>query len=263
MTYKSQTVSAIVITDNNAATLERALSSLKWADELIIFDRGSTDGTLAIARGFTEKVFYHPSSNLTLLRRDAFAAAQCDWLFLIEPDEWVEEMLKHEIDGVMLNTPAHLNGYMIPRKLKFQNQWLDGAVGEEPERALRLVRKKQWEILDDWQATIKVGGDVGRLDRPLGYAPYPTVEALFSAMNTHSTLAAYHHLEQHGVRPSDQGVWTLAWETKWTLFTQYYLKGGFLKGYLGLVMSMANTLKVFLKFAKIRALTLRPVAPSK
>jgi glycosyltransferase involved in cell wall biosynthesis len=255
MTYKSQTVSAIVITENNAATLERALSSLQWVDELLVFDRGSTDGTLAIARGFTEKVFFHPSSNLTILRRDALSTATCDWLLLLEPDEWIEEMLKHEIDGVMLNTPANLNGYTVPRKLKFQNQWIHGRVGEEPERALRLVRKKQWEVVENWDASLKVGGDVGRLDRPLGYAPYSTVEALFAGMNTHSTLAAYRHLEEYGVRPSDQSLSTLICQTKCTLFGQYWLRGGFLKGYLGFTFCMANTMEIFLKYAKVRALT--------
>ena len=42
------------------------------------------------------------------------------------------------------------------------------------------------------------GGDIGKLDRPMGYAPYKTVEELFSDINRHSTLAAYRHLEANG-----------------------------------------------------------------
>jgi glycosyltransferase involved in cell wall biosynthesis len=255
MTYKSQTVSAVIITENSAATLERALSSLQWADERLIVDRGSTDDTLAIARAFTDRVLYHPSRNRTLLLRDALSSARGDWLLIIEPDEWVEEMLRHEIDGVMLNTPAHLNGYTIPRKLKFQNRTFSAGLGEEPGRVLRLVRKNQWEVRSGWSATLRVNGDVGRLDRPLGYAPYPTVESLFSAMNAHSTLAAYAHLSEHGVRPADQGYWGLVWKIKWSAACHYWLKGGFTQGWLGLTLSMATMLNTFLKYAKIRALT--------
>ncbi len=255
MTYKSQTVSAIVITENNAATLERALSSLHWVDELIVFDRGSTDSTLAIARGFTEKVFFHPSNHLGIVRRDALSTAKSDWLLLVEPDEWVEEMLRHEIDGVMLNTPAHLNGYTIPRQLKFQNQWIKIPLGEAPKRVLRLVRRTQWEIQDNWESSLKVGGDTGKLDRPLGYAPFNTVESLFSAVNGLSTLAAYQYLEKHGTANGAQKPMNLLIKTKLEAWRQFFLKGGLFKGMTGQTLAMANTVEVFLKYAKIRALT--------
>lgn len=255
MTYKSQTVSAIVITENNALTIEKALSSLHWVDELIVLDRGSTDGTLAIARAFTDHVHFHPARNKTILRRDALSLGHCDWLFLVEPDEWVEEMLRHEIDGMLLNTPANLNGYTIPRMLRFQNQWVTTPIGEEPTRQLRLVRKKHWEVKEDWAATLTVGGDVGKLDRPLGYAPYRTVEELFTDVNSRSTLAAYHHLEVHGVSPKDQGAFGLVIKTKLTAWSQFLLRGGMFKGITGQTIAMANTVGTFLKFAKVRTLT--------
>ncbi len=255
MTYKSQTVSAIVITENNATTLEKALSSLHWVDDLVVFDRGSTDGTLTIARGFTEKVYFHPSRNLTMVRRDALSTGSCDWLLLVEPDEWVEEMLRHEIDGVLLNTPANLNGYTLPRQLRFQSQWLSAPVGEEPNRLLRLVRKNHWEVGEDWAATLKVGGDVGKLDRPMGYAPYKTVEELFNEINGQSTLSAYRHLETHGVSSKDQGTFGLMVKTKLAAWREFIFKGGIFKGITGQTLAMANTVEVFLKYAKIRALT--------
>lgn len=254
MTYKSQTLSAVVITKNNADTLERALSSLQWVDELVVVDRGSTDGTLAIARGFTERVLFHPSDNPTLLRRDALASASNDWILVIEPDEWVEEMLRHEIDGVMLNTPAHLNGFTIPRKLRFQNRWYNVPLGEEPQRALRLVRKNQWEIRPGWNGELRVGGDVGRLDRPLGYEPYATVEALFAAMNTQSTLSAYRQLANEGVRAGKIGLWGLLWNIKWSTACHFWGQGGLFAGVMGLTFSMAHLVNVFLKQIKMRTL---------
>lgn len=260
MTYKSQTISAIVITENNAATLERCLASLHWVDELVVFDRGSIDGTLAIARGFTDKVFFHPSRNLNVIRRDALSMGKCDWLLLVEPDEWVEEMLRHEIDGVLLNTPSHLNGFTIPRQLKFQSQWITVPLGEEPKRVLRLVRKKQWLIRDDWEATLVVNGDKGKLDRPLGYAPFTTVEGLFLAVNRLSTLAAYRYLEIHGTANGAQTPWNLMLKTKLTAWKQFILLGGLFKGITGQTLAMANTAHVFQKYAKVRALTVRPSA---
>lgn len=255
MTYKSQTVSAIVITENNADTLERALSSLHWVDELVIMDRGSKDATLTIARGFTDKVYFHPSSNFNIVKRDALSMGKSDWMLLIEPEEWIEEMLRHEIDGVMLNTPAHLNGYTIPRQLKFQNQTLRNPVGEECYRCLRLVRKGHWEVGNDWAATLRVGGDTSKLDRTMSYAPYKTVESLFSDINRHSTLAAYRHLEVNGTVGKDICAFKMLWETKMAAYKQLIFKGGLFKGVTGVTLAMANIVGVFLKLAKVRALT--------
>jgi glycosyltransferase involved in cell wall biosynthesis len=257
MNYKSQTVSAVVITENDAQTLEEALSSLHWVDELIVVDCGSTDGTLAIARQFTDKIHFHPTHHLTRLRRDALAMAKCDWILLVEPNEWVEEMLRHEIDGVLLNTPSNINGYTIPRKLKLQNQWLKTG---ESEHALRLVRRKgHWHVGEDWEASLSVKGEVGRLDRPMGCAPYRTVEDLFTAINQRSTMAAYAHLATQGVSPKDQGVVNILWRTKWAAYRQYILKGSIWNGFMGLTMTMACMCETFLKFAKIRTLTRKTV----
>jgi glycosyltransferase involved in cell wall biosynthesis len=257
MTYKSQTVSAIVITYNNAATLENTLYTLHWVDELVILDRGSTDGTLNIARTFTDKVFFHPTDNLTILRRDALALGKSDWLFLIEPNEWVEEMLKHEIDGIMLNMQPNVNGFTVPRKLKFQNEWVDLISDAEPPRVLRLVRKGRCKVSDDWHASLSVEGEVRHLDRPLGYAPYRTVEELFASVNQRSTLAAYQHLEKHGFASTPQGTWSVWWQTKLAAFKSLFLKGCITKGYLGFTMAMAYTLETFLRLAKIRMLMTR------
>jgi glycosyltransferase involved in cell wall biosynthesis len=257
MAYKSQTVSAIVITHNDAATLENTLYTLHWVDELIVLDRGSTDNTLNIARTFTDKVFFHPSDNLTILRRDALALGKSDWLFLIEPYEWVEEMLKHEIDGVMLNMQPNVNGFTISRKLKFQNEWVDVISDVEPPRALRLVRKGRWKVSDNWQATLSVDGDIKNLDRPLGYAPYRTVEGLFTDVNQRSTVAAYKHLEEFGCASVPQGIFGMWWKTKMAAFRSMVFKGCMSKGFLGFTMSMAYTLETFLRLAKMRMLLAR------
>lgn len=257
MSYKSQTVSAIVITHNDAATLENTLYTLHWVDELVILDRGSTDNTLSIARTFTDKVFFHPSDNLTILRRDALALGKSDWLFLIEPNEWIEEMLKHEIDGIMLNAQPNVTGYTLSRKLKFQNEWVDVISDVEPSRVLRIVRKGRWKVSDNWHATVSVDGDVRNLDRPLGYAPYRTVEELFDNVNQRSTLAAYKHLEEYGFSSAPQGTLNVWWKTKMAAFKALVFKGCMSKGFLGFTMAMAYTLETFLRLAKIRMLMTR------
>lgn len=254
MTYKSQTLSAVVIARNDGAILERALSSLHWVDELIVFDCGSTDNTLAVARAFTDKVYFHPSLNPAVVRRDALASASSDWLLLLEPNEWIEEMLRHEIDGVLLSAPGHIHGYTIPRRLQFRSRWISFPLAGEPVHALRLVRRGRWVVGDDRDAPLSVTGEAGRLDRPMGCAPFRNMDDLFAAVNGHSTLDAYRHLERSGVSGWDRSLFNILLQTKLTAWKYSVLRGGLLNA-TDFMLAMANTLAVFLKYAKIRALT--------
>lgn len=262
MTYKSQTVSAIIITHNNAATLEKALASVHWVDELIIFDCGSTDQTLGIARAFTDKVFFHPSKNKTIVLRDALSCGKSDWLLLLEPVEWVEEMLRHAIEGALLNVPANLHGYTIPRQMKLENQWMGMTVGEAPSKLLRLVRQHKWAVSTDWDATLRVDGEIGKLERLIGATPYRNIDALFKEVSQQSTMAAYRQLETHGFSKTKQSTLSILFQLKLAALNYFIWKGGLFRGSAGFLLAMANTVQVFMKLAKIRSLT-QKIQPQK
>ncbi len=249
MTHRPETISAVLITRNNAETLERALLSLTWVDELIVLDRGSTDGTLALARHFTPHVFYHPSNNLTLLRHDALSRATADWILWVEPDEWVEVMLQQEIESVLPHS-ANINGYRIPRLETFQQQWLSTPVGFEEACPVRLVRKGEWDVAENWTAAIRVSGKLNTLEHPLGADPYGTIDALFTAINTQSTTSAYETLDKDGASQT-ASVWPLIWHTKRALVRQLIFRGALWKGAARLTVAVARIYAVFLKQAKI------------
>lgn len=251
-TYRSQTISAIVLTQNQAGTLERCLESLDWVDELLVFDRGSTDGTLEIARRFTSHVYFHPANNSATLLNDAFAAVKSDWVLVVNADEWVSEMLRHEIDGALLN-PGSTNGYRIPRQLHFSGTAI--AHGHTPDRELRLLRKGHGKARGAWQTEITVSdGSVGTLDRPLGWAPFSTLQDLFNHVGNQSTVDAYLTFAKKGHCAWQQSLFNLALSTKWAMFQTYVLKQGFLDGYFGAVLAMGHACRVFLQHAKMHFL---------
>lgn len=254
MNYKSQTISVVVLTHNSAATLEPCLTSAKWADELIVVDLGSTDETLALARRFTDRVFYHPPAPLARLYHDALSLGKSDWLLLLDADEWIEEMLKHEIDGVLLNQNPDVHGYGMARQLQFQNRWVRHGLPAEPAR-LRMVRRGQWRVGLDWEPQLQVTGRVLTLDRCVGYAPYPDLEAVFTEVNHRSTRAAYHALETRGVTPWGRSLLLALARFKWTLLQGLLFRGGLWGGLTGLSMAMAHAVQVFLTHIKMRALT--------
>lgn len=96
---KEPTISCCMIVKNEEAFLEKCLKSVKdYVDEIIIVDTGSTDRTVEIARGFTNKVYFHDWENsFSKARNQALSYATCDWIFQIDGDE---EML--EGSGMLL-----------------------------------------------------------------------------------------------------------------------------------------------------------------
>lgn len=83
------TISCCMIVRNEEAFLEKCLESVKpYADEIVVVDTGSTDGTAAIARRYTDKVYFHPWENsFSKARNQSLAYATKDWIFIIDADE--------------------------------------------------------------------------------------------------------------------------------------------------------------------------------
>ncbi|MGZ8940898.1 MAG: glycosyltransferase family 2 protein, partial [Limisphaerales bacterium] len=185
MNYKSQTLTAVVITFNHADTIEATLDSVRWADEVIVLDRGSTDGTLDIAQRFSKNIQYHPGENHATLLNDAFGLAKCDWILYLEPGEWVEEMLRHEIDGLLLNSDPAIAAYAIPRKLYFDQTCIQ-AGGHYPNRQVRMFRRGQGRALPipKNNELIEIDtGEIVKLDRAIAMRPNRTLSDLFASIN--------------------------------------------------------------------------------
>ena len=90
-------VSAIVLTRNEEEMLPGCLESLAWADEVLVVDSFSTDGTVDIARRSGARVVQHPFANFAVQRNYAQTQARYDWVLFIDADERVSEELRDEI----------------------------------------------------------------------------------------------------------------------------------------------------------------------
>jgi len=86
-----KTISAVLIVKNEEAVLARCLDSVKEADEIIICDTGSTDGTIEVARRYTDKIFtdYKWSDHFAQARNHAKSKATGDFVLSIDADEFL------------------------------------------------------------------------------------------------------------------------------------------------------------------------------
>jgi len=87
-------VSACLMVKNESETLPRCLESIKWVDEIIIVDTGSTDNTIEIAKSYKAKVYEHPWENdFSKHRNQSIGYATGDWILIIDADEEIEEKI--------------------------------------------------------------------------------------------------------------------------------------------------------------------------
>ncbi|MBY0405390.1 MAG: glycosyltransferase, partial [Cyanobacteria bacterium] len=93
-------VSAVIITHNHEKVIDRCLKSLRWVDELVIVDLGSTDNTLTLVKEYPCQIYYystHPWTHEGFPLNFGFSMAQNEWILYLKPHEWLETQIKEEI----------------------------------------------------------------------------------------------------------------------------------------------------------------------
>jgi len=157
-------LSAIVLTKNEEPVIEDCLRSIKWVDEIVVVDNGSTDKTLEIVEklGVDKVVKAAANSNFSDRRNQGAKEAKNEWLFYVDADERVTPELKDEILNFKFQT-SNCVAYAIPRKnIRLTKVLYHG--GWWPDYVLRLMRKDK---LIGWEGELheqpRIDGEVGKL----------------------------------------------------------------------------------------------------
>lgn len=244
---KSQTISVLVLTHNHQETISRLLGSLSWADQIVIVDAGSTDGTLEAVRPVTEHVYFHPAPNEAA--RLAYGLRHCEgrWVLLLKPTEWVPDRLRHEMEGRLLAVEDTTHGFSIPRMLYLGGE----AMGEQwlaPE--CRLLRR---DVVPVGMTPVgpregQLAGKILPLENPVGVEPYASFSDLFQSAEAEAQQHAWQAVEQG---PDAFEPWQILpagilWEALQRFGIRYWLQGGCSVGLKGLVLSLAESYRLAL-----------------
>jgi glycosyltransferase involved in cell wall biosynthesis len=245
-------VSVTIITKDEATNIADALASVAWADEIVVVDAHSTDGTAEIARAATPHVFVRDWPGYIEQKNFAAAQASHDWIFSMDADERVTPELATEIRAT-LEKPAHA-AYRIPRVTWYLGQWIRGT-DWYPDYQTRLYDRRlaQWTGRYVHEA-VTVHGSVGHLTGDLRHFAYRDIYEHLETIDRYTTLAARQMFEA-GRRAS---AWHLVLHSPLAFLRNYVVKGGFRFGAAGLIVSAMNAHYVFLKYAKLWHLQSRP-----
>jgi len=241
-------LSIVLISLNEQSNIARALNSVKWADDVVVYDSGSTDETIEIAKKMGANVIQGQWLGFGKTKKLATNYAKFDWVLSLDCDEVITEALQAELCSKLnILKPHHV--YKIPR-LSF---YLAKAIkhgGWFPDYQARLFNKKyhNWnEVLIHEKINAK---NYENLASYMNHYVFKNIEHQVSTNNRYSSLQA-----QEMYRSGKKFSWFLFFTKPWVKFIEcYFLKRGFLDAWAGYVIAYSASYSVFLKWAKLREL---------
>lgn len=253
-------LSVIVITRNEATRLARCLVSVRGADELIVVDSGSTDGTVELARSLGARVEVAPDwPGFGAQKNRALALARGEWVLSLDADEWLDETLAAEIARVVAAPAggAAPDAYELSRLSSFCGQWMRHG-GWYPDRVLRLFRRGRARFSDD-QVHERLLCDVpaARLPGHLLHESMATLTIANDKMNRYSSGRAA-DLVARGRRG---GLGRAVGHGLWAFVRTYVVRRGFLDGRLGFVLAVHNAETSYYRYLKMWLEAPAPDAP--
>jgi glycosyltransferase involved in cell wall biosynthesis len=247
----ADTLSIAIVALNEEANLGRVLESVRWADEIVVVDSGSTDRTCDIAREYGARVIHEPWRGYTGQKNYALELCTKDWILSLDADEEVSPDLAEEVRAVLANSMASggdFDGYSIRRKNLFLGRWIKHG-GFYPDPKLRLFRRGMAystgrDPHDRFE--LKSGTRVGRLQNAMIHHTYPTLTLYLEHMNRYSSVWN----KVPGAKPRRFSINAIVLRPLATFIYNYFFRLGFLDGREGLLLHMYHAGYVSWKYAK-------------
>ncbi len=247
-------ISALIITYNEMGYIENCLRSVDFADEIIVVDSYSTDGTYEYLVSHPKvKVIQHPFENFTLQKSFALQQASHDWILFLDADEVVPEALKEEIIETVSGEESHA-AYWFYRQFMFQNEPLRYS-GWQTDKNYRLFRKSKAKFTDRKivHETLEVDGTSGILKEKLIHYCYKNYQDYKGKMLKYGQLKA----KEDFYKENNFNYFFYIFKPAWKFFNHYILRLGFLDGKKGRIICYLNALGVFERYRELKQLELK------
>ena len=247
-----QALSVILITHNEAPRLAKTLNAVRWADEIIVVDSGSTDDTVKLAQAMGAKTLVTDWPGFGAQKNRALAMATCPWVLSIDADEVLSPELQQEIQ-TWLQSPPPFNAATLPRLSSFCGQTIRHS-GWWPDPVLRLFRRNSARFSDDRvHERVLVDGPVHAMRGILLHESYRDLDQVLHKINQYSHEGA-RNLSQRG---KSAGLSSAIAHGLWAFFRTYCLRLGFLDGKAGFILAVSNAEGTYYRYLKLMYLGLQ------
>jgi hypothetical protein len=197
-------LTAIMLTYNEAAHVADCIESVRFADDVIVFDSFSTDDTVTLAKRSKAQVIQHHFEDYASQRNAALDAVRSatDWVLFVDADERVTDELAAEVrDKITL--PGYA-AFRIPRHNYIFGKLTLGA-GWYPDYQTRLlnVSAARYDPTRKVHEVVLLEGEEGTLAHPLIHYNYRDARQFADKQRRYAAYDA-HMLYEQGIHPKAQ-----------------------------------------------------------
>jgi glycosyltransferase involved in cell wall biosynthesis len=239
-------ISAAIIARDEEAVLPLCLKSLKWVDEIVVVDSGSTDNTVKIAGESGARVYHKKWENYAVQKNFAISKTSGEWVLSIDADEVISDGLKREIME-MLKNGTDSNAFDMPFQNIFYNKWLKHG-GLYPDRHIRLFKKNEGAYpICNIHESLSVNGKIGHFENSIIHHTKTDISSHLKAIEEYTCLEARQRINS-GYKPTGYTVFI---RPLYRFIKYYFFRFGFLDGIQGLTFQVSTSFYMYITEAKI------------
>lgn len=246
-----QLLSVVIVCKNEAAIIGQTLQSLQGlSDDIIVYDNGSTDDTVEIARRFPVRVYEGVWEGFGQTKNTAIGLATYDWILSLDADEAIDDELKNTLLASSFTDDSMV--YEINFKNFFGDKWLKhGEWGNDKHIRLFNRKKVSWNKVPVHEVLVFPDGiSVGKLKGSILHYTATDPEKYKSKLFKYAELNAKKYFEQ-GKKAGPLKKYAAAF---FSLMQNYIFRAGFLDGKAGYLCAKMSAGYTFLKYSKLSEL---------
>jgi len=244
------TLSAIIITKNEEASVSRCLKSIRFADEIIVVDSGSTDRTVAVAREHGARVFVEEWKGYTQQKNSALEKANGEWVVSLDADEEFSAAAQEDIRRLIRENDPAMLACAFRRVVFYLGRWIRHG-DWYPDYVVRLWRRRAGRFEGGRvHESVRVDGIVRQASGEILHYTYRDLQDQQERMERYSKLWAQDQFER-GRLPTGVDLWL---RPPARFLRGCFLKGGCMDGWRGWLIAWMCAKEVGMKYRALRDL---------
>jgi len=242
-------ISVSIITKNEELNIQRCLESVKWADEVIIVDSGSTDATLEICQRYDCQIIKTKWLGFGRTKQIGVNSATHNWVLSIDADEEITIKLKNKIIELVESTKFY--AFKVKRVSYYLKRRINHS-GWQTDYPLRLFNKEYGNFNDAnvHESVIINSSNISTIHEPMKHRPYQSISSHIDKINLYTQLGA----EQLFNKGKKTTLIYASLSGVIKFIKMYFVKKGFLDGKEGFVLAILSGFSSTLKYIKLWSL---------
>lgn len=251
-----QTLTAVVLTKNEARQIGECLDTIRWADEIVVIDGESTDGTPEICKRYGARVVVHRfGGDFGEERNLGIDQAHGDWILQLDADDRVTPAFADDVLRILKDGTPHA-AFRFRRRNCFLGHWM--RYGGWYHYSLHLFRRGKARYRGRVHHDLLVEGTLGTLESAVEHHPFDDFSQFVSRQNRYTSLEALEIWEREGRLPERTVRYQVRVKPLKLFFKMYVKKMGFREGMHGFLFCVLFAFVHFFKWMKYLELAHQP-----